>query len=324
MRNVSIRPIAGLRGLGIALLLAVAPWSAAQAAAPDGLIVDLFFDLADEAFAEPSALAADLMPADGVLQIAGIPLRLGTGHADAGWRTVAGANGSYVLPTGGPIGVVAKARVARTDFYDAEAPGKSSAAAATDFTYALDGWTLGLEPGLEIARWDSERTRWDARVDGRFSRPIIDRLSLAGRAQYRWYQVRGIDPADGEVVSGRLGLICELLGPVRLNLAYAVQHEAVTTLGNAGPNTVGSAGPSVAVTLPLGEDIGFSATYDLTTTHRSGAETESVTQRLHRLVAAVTWDIGLDMAALSARYSFENAAHASAYHAGMVNFGLSF
>ncbi len=324
MRNVSIRPLAGLRGLGIALLLAVAPWSAARAAAPDGLIVDLFFDLADETFAEPSALAAELMPADGVLQIAGIPLRLGTGHADAGWRTVAGADGRYVLPTGGPIGVVAKARVARTDFYDAEAPGKSSAAAATDFTYALDGWSFGIEPGLELARWDSERTRWDARVDGRFSRPIIDRLSLAGRAQYRWYQVSGDGPADGKVVSGRLGLICELLGPVRLNLAYTVQQEVVATPGDADPNDTSSAGPSVAVTLPLGEDIGFSATYDLITTHRSGVETESVTERLHRLVAAVTWDLGLDMTSLTARYSFENQARAAAYHAGMVNFGLSF
>jgi hypothetical protein len=329
MRKAFIRLHAGLRGLGIvplliAVLVALAPLPAARAAAPEGLIVDLFFNLADGTFAEPGALPEGLMPEDGELQIAGIPLRINAGVADAGWSTVAGGNGRYVLPGGGPIGVVAKARVTRTDFFDTGAPGTSAAMAATDFSYAQDGWTLGLEPGVEIVRWDSRKTRWDARLDSRFSRALVEGLSLAGRAQYRWFQVRGLDPVDGRIVSGRLGFICALFAPMRLDVAYIMQHEVVTDLDDPGLNGLSTSGPSVAVTLPLGENLDFSATYDLTATHRT-SETESVSRRLHRMVAAMTWDLGLDfVSSLSARYSFENPSDARAYHAGMVNFGMTF
>jgi hypothetical protein len=50
-----------------------------------------------------------------------------------------------------------------------------------------------------------------------------------------------------------------------------------------------------------------------------------VSESLHRLVAAMTWDLGLDfVSSLSARYRFENPSREGAYHTGMVNFGMSF
>jgi hypothetical protein len=294
--------------LRLALLLAaLASISGARAETPEPLAVDVFFDLAADDLAEAGANAGDAAPAAGELLIAGIPLRISAQDdaADAGWRTVAGANGSYTMPITGQLSMVGRAQVVNTDFVDVHSPDKAVASLATDFRYASGRWTLGLQPGVEITRWETEIVQRDSTVEGRASMALGGGLSIATTGRYRWRQTTADEALDREIASGRVGVVYRLPEAARLELAYATRVE---TAHDAA--VLFSAGPSVFLSLPVDQAIDLSASYGFTETmHYEAADTTpgEQAQDQHRLGLAMTWDIGGDAADidLSAAYAFE-------------------
>src|SRR5688572_13820780 len=72
----------------------------AKAAAPTPLVVDLYFDLAADSLGGLEVTAEDVVLGGDKMEIAGIPVRIDTAEGDVGWRTVAGARGSYTAALG--------------------------------------------------------------------------------------------------------------------------------------------------------------------------------------------------------------------------------
>lgn len=332
-------PIAGWRMLAgtpsapwMALLAAVASVSGARAETPEPLAVDVFFDLAADDLAEAGANFGDIAPAAGELLIAGIPLRFSAQDdaADGGWRTVAGANGRYTVPITSQLSMVGRAQVVSTDFVDAHAPDKAVASVATDFRYASGRWTLGLQPGVEVTRWETDVVQQDSTVEGRASMALGGGLSIATTGRYRWRQATGDETLDREIASGRVGIAYRLPEAARMEFAYAARVE--TARDSA---VLFGAGPSVSLGLPVDQTLDLSASYGFTQTmHDEGADATSGghAQDQHRLGLAMTWDIGGDAADidLSAAYAFElggTAADVSddeSRHVATVSFAFKF
>jgi hypothetical protein len=326
------KPAGSLSVLWLAPLLAAASTSGVRAETPEPLVVDVFFDLAADDLAEAGANAGDAAPAASELLIAGVPLRISAQDdaADAGWRTVAGANGRYIVPITSQLSMVGRAQIVNTDFVDVHAPDKAVASLATDFRYASGRWTLGLQPGVEITRWETEIVQRDSTVEARASMAMGGGLSIATTGRYRWRQTIGNEALDREIASGRVGVVYRLPDVARMELAYATRVETAHDTA-----VLFSAGPSVFLSLPVDETLDLSASYGFTeTTHYevAGATSGEQAQDQHRLGLAMTWDVGGDAADidLSAAYAFELGSTAvgvpddDSRHVATVSFAFSF
>jgi hypothetical protein len=313
------------------LLLAATSIPGARAETPEPLAVDVFFDLAGDALAEAGAGLDDGAPAASELLIAGIPLRISAQEdaADVGWRTVAGANGSYVVPITSQLSMTGRARVASTDFVDVATPDKAVASLATDFRYASGRWTFGLQPGVEVTRWATEIVQRDSILEGRAAMALGGGLSLATTGRYRWREATGDEALEREIAFGRVGVVYMLPEQARMEMAYAARQETVH-----GAVVLRSVGPSTVVSLPLDPFVDLSASYAFTgTTHYDTADAASdgEAQGQHRLGLAMTWDVGGEEADIdvSAAYSVELGRTAAdgpdgLRHAATVSFALKF
>lgn len=329
---------ARLAGLGVAVVLSVAVGTMpARAGAVDPLSVDFFVDVADDDLAE--AAAGDGTSSTGEILIAGIPLRIDTRDeaAAGGWRMVAGGHGRYALPITDQLAMTSRVSFTRTDFVD-EVAGKAVASAATDFRYTGGGWVFGLQPSLNVTRWDTEIVERYTGIEARVSRKLTEHLTLASTGRYRWRGVAGGTAPDLGIAFGRLGLACRLPRNIRLDMAYVVRQEiAESALRGGEPSVTRGTGPSLAlvlpgVGLPLGGRVDVSVNYDYTVTARhDGAAASGHSRDLHRLGVGAKWDIGgpaLDMD-LTASYRLEHggtapAQRGEARHAGNVSVALSF
>lgn len=299
--------------------------ASAQAAGASPLVVDLYFDLAADSLAGLDVAAEDVAFGGDKMEIAGIPVRIDTEEGDVGWRTVAGARGSYTATLGRGLSFVGRANLANTDFVDAATADSTVGRAGGELRYAAGGgWVLGLQPALEITRWADGRTQRDMIAEGRVGAPIREGVRLAATARYRWREAVG-GAANREIAGGRLGIVCDLPQDARIEMALNARHETGID------DTVASAGPSLALAVPLGETMDLSANYGFTETSRhpvgtgSGGDSDS----LHHLGMAMRWDVG-DAAAdidLSASYNFERRGAAASdrlHHVGTVSLALNF
>lgn len=328
-------PIAAPTRLGNLLFWVLGCWALlsvlATPLAAEPLLVDLFFDVAENGF-EAAGNGGLGMPLDNTagapseVLIAGIPVRLGEhyGPADDGWRTIAGARGQHTMLIGDRLTMSSSFRVARTDFVADSAPGKVVASAATDLRYALEGWTLSVRPGLELARWETDLLQRDSSLEARLSKALGGGVSLASTVRYLWRDSTA-DQSDVEIAFGRLAVVCRLPQQVRLEMAYLVRQEI------AAESTLGT-GPSVAVMLPLIENVDLTARYDLTRTTRyqAAAQADALSWNRHHVGLGMTWAPGgASDIKLSAGYRYEHggaavAQRARANHAATVSFALHF
>lgn len=325
-------PVAAPLRLGNLLLWLLgclaAPLSAsATPLAAEPLLVDFFFDLAEEGAADPEMPLDDTAGAPSEMLIAGIPVRLGEhyGPADDGWRTIAGARGQHTMLLGDELTTFSTFRVARTDFVADSAPGKVVASAATDLRYAHEGWTLAVRPGVELARWETNVLQRDSSIEARISKAVGGGVSLASTARYRWRDSTA-DPSHVEIAFGRFGVVCSLPQQVRLEMAYMVRQET------AAESTRGM-GPSIAVMLPLAENVDLTANYDLTRTtrrHAAAARSDGLSWNRHHVGLGMTWSPGeASDIKVSAAYRYDHggaavARRGRANHAGTVSFALNF
>lgn len=311
-------------------LISMAINGAAQATGVSPLVVDLYFDLAADSLAGLDVAAADVAFAGDRMEIAGIPVRIDTEEGDVGWRTVAGARGSYTAALGHGLSLVGRANLANTDFVDAATADSTVGRAGGELRYAAGGgWVVGLQPVLEITRWSDGRRQRDMIAEGRVGAPIREGVRLAATAHYRWRAAGGRGAgggaADREIAGGRLGIVCDLPREARLEMALNARHETGID------DSVASAGPSLALALPLGETMDLSANYSFTETARQPANAGAAgdSDGLHHLGMAMRWDVGGDAADidLSAAYNLERrgAAAANRLHlVGTVGLALNF
>src|SRR3546814_4530377 len=108
----------------------------AKAAAPTPLVVDLYFDLAADSLAGLDVAAEDVAFGGDRMEIAGIPVRIDTAEGDVGWRTVAGARGSYTATLGHGLSFTGRANLANTDFVDAATADSAVGRAGGELRYA--------------------------------------------------------------------------------------------------------------------------------------------------------------------------------------------
>jgi hypothetical protein len=296
----------------------------AQATGAAPLVVDLYFDLAADSLGGLDVAAEDVAFGGDRMEIAGIPVRIDTAEGDVGWRTVAGARGSYKAALGHGLSFTGRADLANTDFVDAATADSAVGRAGGELRYASGGWVLGIQPGLEITRWTNGGLQRDTIAEGRVAAPLLDGMRLAATARYRWRKATGEGAADREIAWGRVGLICDLPLDARLEMALNARQET-------GIDMVGSAGPSLSLAVPVAEALRLSANYGYTETTRTAVDTAPDGDRsgLHHLGLAMSWDVGGDESDmdLSAAYSFERRGAATAdrlYHAGTVSLALSF
>jgi hypothetical protein len=326
-------PLARL--LGAALLVVGAVWTgAARADALGPPALDFFFDLVGDGLAE-----AD--PIDGQaarrMLIAGIPLTIDAreNEASAERRMTAGAKGQYSLYIADAVAVVGQARIAGTEFVDAETPGMAVASAGADFRYATRGWKFGFKPGFEALHEATGIAREDSILEGRLSKAIGGGLSLAATGRYRWRESFASGEPDRQIAAGRVGFASQLPHDMRLDLAYVGRQEVAI----AGPDaavceTIRSLGPSIALALPLHHSLDLSANYDFTAQTRyveaaDGQAGWRTQDELHRLNLALSWALGGDPDAmqLSAAYRYEHGGAdqpEDERHAGTVSLAVFF
>jgi hypothetical protein len=243
---------------------------------------------------------------------------------------VAGANGRYIVPITSQLSMVGRAQVVNTDFVDVHSPDKAVASLATDFRYATGRWTFGLQPGVEITRWETDVVQRESSVEGRASMVLGGGLSIATTGRYRWRQTTADGALDREIAFGRVGVVYKLPDAARMELAYATRVEMARDTA-----VLFSAGPSISLSLPVDETIDLSASYGFTETkHYEAAGTTSgdQAQDQHRLGLAMTWDVGGEATEidLSASYAYELGSTAvgvpddHSRHVGTVSFAFKF
>lgn len=321
----------------VALMLAAAvSITAARAEGARPLAIDFFVDMSDDILADAGLEPGNDVVTDREIMIVGVPLKVGAreGAVDGGWHTVAGGTGRHRTILADGLAMTSTVELARADFIDDRA-GRVVASAATDLRYAYGSWLLGLQPGVEISRWDTDVMQRDSVVDGRISRAIAGGLSLATTGRYRWRQMIGGEAADREIASGRIGIAGRLVDDARMDLAYVVRRETVSAgHGTVQPNGTLNAGPTVAVVLPLGGTMDLSANYEFTeTTHHDAADPirDGQSRQLHRLGLAASWDVGghdFDVE-LAAAYRYECTSaiagdEDSLRHRGSVTLAMPF
>lgn len=307
-------------------LVAAAP---AQADPVGPLAIDFFVDLADGTFAAPSEASMDgAAAADAVLMDA-FPVRI-TDSADGGWRMVAGATGRYTVAVTEQLQMTTRVGLTTTDFVDVSTPDKAAMSANTEFRYASNGWTVALQPGLEIVRRNTELTQRDAVLDARLSKAIAYGVSLSSTARYRWRDGLARNAADHEIATGRLGFIYRQPDQPRIDMTYVVRQEVAKTASAAHQPTTVSVGPSFVLALPLGETIDLTANYDFIDTDHRAADGGTNARYQHLLGMRMSWDIAPDLSGiqLQANYRCElsgaTGSQGEARHAGTVSLALNF
>lgn len=316
----------------ITILLGVAAFLLAVLTSPvraesGPLAVDFFLHLADGPLTglEPGAVDGAAVADD--MLFGAIPLRvIGEEEGGSGWRMVAGATGRYTVPLTHRLTMIARAGLTTTDFIDRNTPDRAVTTGATEFRYTRAGWTVGLQPGLEIVQRRASITQRDSSIEARLAKTFGDGISIATSGQYRWRELADSAAPDREIAVARLGLAYRKPQWPHVDTAYMVRREvAQTDLPGAQAHGALSMGPSVNIALPLGEAVDLVGSYDFTrTVHHVGDGPSR-----HLLDLGLSWslqDIAPDMR-LSATYRCEviqGTGDQDPRHAGTVNFAFNF
>ncbi len=327
------RCLAGFLGLAL-LLVSAAPVALADAGPANRPPVDLFFD-----FARDKLIAAGTGP-DGALLSPqrvgqdGIPLNLGVedGPAYLGWRMVAGARGRYMLGLADGLAMVVRGKASHTAVFDDPMASHVDAAGATEFRLAADGWTVGLTPGIAVARGEAGGLRQDASAEGRVVRAMGGGFGILAAARYRWRVTDGLDAPPSDLASARIGLTGALPGRVRLELAYLAGLETWQSAeGYAGPAASLSTGPSFAIALPIDRVLDLRASYavsDRSNRYFAAGPPPAAGNSLENAGIGLVWDLDDDLdqlgnLRLSAAYRYERQGfddgHDEIRHTGTLN-----